>query len=89
MNPRRASAEPDLRDQLRVVGAESGVSAILDRLAALNEHPPVIILSSRSYEAQSLRDFDRFGVVACLPKAIGPRALVQSLHDAGCGAHAC
>ncbi|MBP9945445.1 MAG: response regulator [Vicinamibacteria bacterium] len=69
--------------------ADTTAPAILDRLAALNEHPPVIILSSRSYEAQSLRDFERFGLVACLPKPIGPRALLHSLRDAGFGAHTC
>lgn len=62
---------------------------ILDRLDASNDHPAVVVLSSRAQEALRLADFDRRGVVACLPKPIGPRALVQALRDSGFGAQTC
>ena len=62
---------------------------IMGRLDGTENRPAVVVLSSRAQDSSLLRQLDKHGLTACLPKPIGPRALVQALRDAGFGARTC
>lgn len=63
--------------------ADTTADAVLERLHGLGIRVPVIILSARDHEARRLRQTDRYGLIDCLPKPIGPHVLLQALRDAG------
>ncbi len=63
--------------------ADTTADTVLERLQARENVVPVIILSARDHEARRLPQKDRQGLVDCLPKPIGPQALLRALSDAG------
>ena len=63
--------------------ADTTADTVLEQLQAQESVVPVIILSARDHEARRLPQRDRQGLVDCLPKPIGPHALLRALSDAG------
>jgi CheY-like chemotaxis protein len=83
-----ASFRPDLL-LLDWFLTDTTAPAIMGRLDGRENRPAVVLLSSRAQDSSLLRQLDKHGLAACLPKPIGPRALVQALRDAGFGARTC